>query len=325
MHNVSCHDARGEAARLVGRDSKVRVLEPSPPANGDPNWYADDPTAPDGETEIVTPIPGEGITWAELGDERPTVGAFAHDHWLDGHRRLGELTDTFIPTRKALHQIAFFAVAPKRFAVTGKLGLRFTHQGFGTPFFLIDDHDEQVRVERNLLVHQIGGDVRIEPVTTVAAACEFLGIEYRPQWFDGFHDPLEPVPPTENLHVEPDAAGSLGSWFGFGTHVLERARRIDPSTASRVQLWPEHFDPAIELGDVELGTRASYGASPGDASHPSPYLYVSPQADVGSSEPFWNAESFGGAVLGWDALLRGPDPYGAAVDFFRTGFRLLTS
>ena len=43
----------------------------------------------------------------------------------------------------------------------------------------------------------------------------------------------------------------------------------------RPQIWPEHFDLACELG-ADAGTRARYGASPGDAAIPQPYLYVGP-------------------------------------------------
>ena len=34
--------------------------------------------------------------------------------------------------------------------------------------------------------------------------------------------------------------------------------------------------PKVGLGDADAGTRANFGASPGDASIPEPYLYVGP-------------------------------------------------
>ena len=37
-----------------------------------------------------------------------------------------------------------------------------------------------------------------------------------------------------------------------------------------VQLWPEHFDLATTIDEV------NYGGSPGDDGHPLPYLYVGP-------------------------------------------------
>nr|MBA3432132.1 hypothetical protein [Actinomycetota bacterium] len=59
------------------------MLEPSPPRNTDPAWFADDPTDPSGaEAMLVTPIPGEGITWDQKASEHPELIAFAASHWL---------------------------------------------------------------------------------------------------------------------------------------------------------------------------------------------------------------------------------------------------
>jgi len=90
-----------------------------------------------------------------------------------------------------------------------------------------------------------------------------------------------------------------------------------------VQLWPEHFDIAVELGDAAAGARANFGASPGDAVHPEPYLYVAPwerariPRAASGPDPYWN-EDFG-ASLPYSAL-RGPaGPCDIALAFFRTG------
>jgi len=53
-------------------------------------------------------------------------------------------------------------------------------------------------------------------------------------------------------------------------------------------LWPEHFDVAIRVDDV------NYGVTPGDQHVPEPYAYVGP--DEVSDDPFWNA-SFGATLL----------------------------
>ncbi|MFZ0014315.1 MAG: hypothetical protein WAL25_09395, partial [Acidimicrobiia bacterium] len=90
-----------------------------------------------------------------------------------------------------------------------------------------------------------------------------------------------------------------------------------------VQLWPEHFDPATELGDSEKGQRASFGASPGDDAHPMPYVYVSPWGEVDRSERYWNDDAFGGSSLGYGELASSDDPVGMAVDFLLEGYRRL--
>ena len=74
-------------------------------------------------------------------------------------------------------------------------------------------------------------------------------------------------------------------------------------------LWPEHFDVAILLDNT------SYGASPGDASHPTPYAYVSSDDHDGSD--FWNAPF--GAIRGREQVGRVED----LVTFWRAGQALL--
>ncbi len=77
----------------------------------------------------------------------------------------------------------------------------------------------------------------------------------------------------------------------------------DPSLSpTPVQLWPEHFDLSIELGDQEAGRRATYGASPGDEEHPEPYLYVATW-NPPPEGPLWNATAFTGAELAYAELI----------------------
>jgi hypothetical protein len=88
------------------------------------------------------------------------------------------------------------------------------------------------------------------------------------------------------------------------------------ATPSVVQLWPEHFDAAadVAVGDVRL----NLGASPGDAGHPAPYLYVGPwTADRPGDAGDWNAPF--GAVLGHAELVAAGDPSALAAAFLRRG------
>lgn len=318
-------NASAEAAAAVGDQSLTAlVLEPSAPANLDPDFFADDPTDPSGLSgQVVSPYGDADLTWDTLIADRPDLADFAADRWLGSYRRLEPIPAGYTKTREALHQLAFFAMAPKRHSANGKIALRYTHHGFGTPFF---GDDEQVRVEDGVLVYQGGDTVRTADVTTVNAACEFLGIPYVVEWFPNLHDPLKPVNPDQRLSVDPGAASALGDWFGFSFSVLEDVRRtegaVDPS---RVQLWAEHFDPATELGSIDKEQRASFGASPGDGPNPEPYLYVAAWYGVDKSDPFWNAESFGGAQLNYADLLAADDQRATAIDFFRTANKKLSS
>lgn len=236
---------------------------------------------------------------------------------------LTDLPDGFVATRDALHQVAFFAVAPTRYLAEGRMGLKPTPGGFGTPEF----DGSVARVEGDTLVFERNDEVATQVVSTIREAARFFGHEYRVEWYADFHDPLDPMDPDRQLEVDDVAARALGQWFHFGFTILEdlRSRAGAQAEASEVQLWPEHFDPATELGNLEAGKRASYGASPGDGGHPLPYVYVAPWGDVDRSNPFWNDDSFGGASLSYADLIAADDPTEAAVSFLLQGYRILTS
>lgn len=236
---------------------------------------------------------------------------------------LGALPAGYVRTRQALHQIAFFAIAPSRYQATGRMGLEARPGGFGTPEF----EGRVARVEGDLLVLETEDTAATQSITTVRAAAEFFGVSYQVDWFDGFHDPLPPSDPDAPLAVDLDANLALGEWFAFGFEVLSGLRRLGPewADATDVQLWPEHFDPAIELGDPETGRRASFGASPGDAANPEPYIYVAPWSEIDRSHVYWNAHSFGGAKLDHAELAASDDPVGRALEFLVAGHRAIHS
>jgi hypothetical protein len=138
------------------------------------------------------------------------------------------------------------------------------------------------------------------------------------------YEPTTPCEPDAPLVIDPDAAARLGDWFGFGASVLEETRAAAPGgAAARVQLWPEHFDLSIDLGDEAAGQRGTFGASPGDEPHPLPYLYVTHWAAV-PDDPYWNESHFGGARLGYEQLVAADDPRRAALDFLAEGRARLT-
>ena len=105
---------------------------------------------------------------------------------------------------------------------------------------------------------------------------------------------------------------------GFATSVLEELRAgFDADGDSlRVQLWPEHFDLAVQLGSEDFGARATYGLSPGDELHPEPYLYVTPWAPQPGE--LWQATQFQGAELSYAGLIAARDQRAAALEFFGT-------
>jgi hypothetical protein len=314
---VTARHPRAEAQAVVGEGLEARVLEPSPPAVADPPWFADDPVqgaGPAGD-RVVAPVPvGAGRTWDEwLADHREPAG-WAAERWLGARRRLAAPPAGFGAARLALHRVAVCAVAPARRRVNGMFGLRFTAGGFGTPFF---GDDEQVRIDGDRIVRQAGGEARAAPLTTLTAAAA-LALDGPPDaaWAEGFDVPPLGDPDAE-LGIDPAAAGLLGDWYGFAWSVLEELR-AEPAAApaGRTQLWPEHFDAAVDLGP-EGPARATYGASPGDAAVDEPYLYVLPSEPAAAAGDLWNATSFAGAILPLSAFVGAADQGGAALEFMR--------
>lgn len=124
----------------------------------------------------------------------------------------------------------------------------------------------------------------------------------------------------EPLAVDEASALALGAWFDLGWRVLDR---VLPAGASRLQLWPEHFDAGC---DVAVGAgphdRCNLGASPGDGPDGEPYLYVGPWGpDRPGDAAFWDAPF--GATLRYEELRAAPDPVTAGEAFLRRGLSLL--
>jgi hypothetical protein len=276
---------RAEAEDKLGGDYEARVLEPSPPAVGPPG-YTDDPVKP-GEVpegrQLVSPVHNRGDhTWDEIAAEDPDIAPWCADRWLGAWRRLEPLPPSFAETRVALHKVAEGVVALERLP-PNEIALRYTRGGFGTPFFVKDGADCQVRVEHGELVRQTGSEERREPLPGVEIA----------------------------------AATALGDFYGLACSALEQLRADEGDGGpSLVQLWPEHFDIAVDLGSESDGQRATYGASPGDKDHPEPYLYVLPWKE-GISGTLWNATGFEGAELGYPELIAAADQRRAALEFMR--------
>lgn len=320
-------DARREAVERVGGRYDARVLEPSPPAVTTGDALADDPVAADeratGAPLLVPFSPGttDAATWAELaaGDDR--LSGWCAARWLAAWPPLPAAPPALPATRRALHAVAERVVSPARHAVNGKIGLRYTRGGFGTPFFPTHDRrDRQLRVDHGRLVIQTGDQEVTYAGTTLGELARAAGVP--DDATTGVYEPSTTIGPTAALDIDPDAAAFLGTWFGFAASVLEqlRAEAAPPDRPSRVQLWPEHFDLAVEIGPD--ATRGTFGCSPGDDAHPEPYVYVTHWNDV-APDRFWNDAGGSYASRSLSALRAEPDHREAALAFCRDGRRLL--
>ncbi len=199
-------------------------------------------------------------------------------------------------------------VAPAR-KPDNEIALQATPGGFGTPPFEWQGEECQVRVDGAELVVRRGEEEKRERLSTLAAGAELIG-----------HDLLSGGAPTDSaqLEIDPAAAEQLGRWYALADAVLEQLRSDwsgdDPSEAN---LWPEHFDLAIEAGSEKDGNRANYGFSPGDAEHDEPYLYVGPWTGTATGE-LWQAKGFAGAELDFSVIADSVDQLALALDFCRT-------
>lgn len=238
-------------------------------------------------------------------------------------RAVAPLPPAFATTRAAMHQLAFFALSPARYSATGRMGLRPLPGGFGTPPWDTPEGPRRARMDRDQLVLEVGDNVQSIVPATLADAIELLGIEYVERWFN-FGDQLAPIGLAASLAMDGEAAESLGHWFAFTNTVLgELSPASGAVDVSEVQLWPEHFDVALEMGSDAAGQRASYGGSPGDHAHPEPYLYVAAWGEIDRAEPYWNDTAFNGASLSHAELLMADDPVALAVEFLQRGQSVL--
>lgn len=244
--------------------------------------------------------------------------------------RLTDLPAHFTETRDTMRRVAVHVVARARQQSTGRFGLRVTSGGFGTPSF--GDSVERIRTSRGLLIRESAGvgsastvAARIDGATLAelaALADVDLGSE-----LDVGHDTPDLGDVEARLVVDERSARALSAWFTVVAEALDAVAARRPATSpSAVQLWPEHFDVAMDaaFGDPDdTSRRVNLGGSPGDGFHGEPYLYVGPWTDERPGDPaFWNAPF--GAVLGYSELAAADDPVDAATVFFLDGLDRLT-
>lgn len=108
--------------------------------------------------------------------------------------------------------------------------------------------------------------------------------------------PEHPVARGAAFDADPESCQTLGGLYGIAASLLREF------AASPVLCWPHHFDIAMLIA-VRDGMTIGAGLSPGDASDPEPYWYVTPYPypSVSGLPPLtrgsWHTEGWVGAVL----------------------------
>jgi hypothetical protein len=182
-----------------------------------------------------------------------------------GHTDSGSASATLIAARQQLHGIAECLLAGPEYRATGEIALRIVRGGFGTTA------GPEIRLDGLELVH---GDRSVPVEGTFGDLADRLGVEFGAPadlYSEGSGAQSDDV-----VDLDPEATRLILDWFALSDAAL---RALDPD--QQPILWPEHFDVAILLDN------RSYGSSPGDDFHSTPYAYIS-ERDHGDN-PFWNA------------------------------------
>jgi hypothetical protein len=184
--------------------------------------------------------------------------------------------DELAATRRSLHGVAELVLAGPQYRATGRLRLGVVAGGFATttlsPRLLVDG--SRVAGAEGVTAVVIGGR------TPRAIGAELGVAAGRPE---GLYAVGSGVGPDETLPVDAGQAGVIMGALALGHDALTAFAAGEPPV-----LWPEHFDVAIRVHDM------NFGVSPGDGFIDEPYAYVgvtSPPA----GDRFWNAP-FGAAV-----------------------------
>jgi hypothetical protein len=192
-------------------------------------------------------------------------------------------------TRQTLHGVAELVLAGPQYDQSGTIRLRVTPRGFGT----VTTPD--LRVEELMVVGPAAGT----PLTgTFSSLARAAGVEARP--LRDVYDAGPAVGPEDPVVIDADAVHVIVDALVRGDAAL-RSFASDHEPV----LWPEHFDLAITVAEV------NYGVSPGDAHLPEPYAYVGPWEPREGA--FWNAP------FGATRALTELSEVESLVDFFHTG------
>ena len=176
--------------------------------------------------------------------------------------------------RRSLHGVAELVLAGPQYRATGKLRLQVVPGGFATVA------GPGLRVDGLVVAGAEGVTAAIDGETPRALGAKLGVTAGRPE---GAYDGGSGVDPDETLVLDPGQAGVI-----TGALVLGHDALVAFAPGESPVLWPEHFDVAIRVQDV------NYGVSPGDGFLDEPYAYVGISAPP-AGDGFWNAP-FGAAV-----------------------------
>ncbi len=210
------------------------------------------------------------------------------------------MTNEVSAARTGLHAVAEHLLAGPQYRTSGTIRLAVTEDGFSTVRSPADGVDALL-VRADGVLRRPGG--LLVPLTgSFAALASALGVQ--PGAPSGVYPASTPEPPEELVLPRAGVDVVLQALI-VGDQAL-RSLTAQSHPGLEPVLWPEHFDVALTLDEV------NFGVSPGDAEHPLPYAYVGPWSPPARGG-FWNEPFGAGRAL---ADLGG---VAEVVDYFREG------
>jgi hypothetical protein len=183
--------------------------------------------------------------------------------------------DELAATRRSLHALAELVLAGPQYRAAGRIRLDVVPGGFASTVL-----NPRLAVSGDRVTSAAGATAAIGGQTARALGAGLGVTAGRPE---GVYDGGSGVGLDETLVLDAAQAGVITGALATGRDALAA---FEPGETP--VLWPEHFDLAIRVGDV------NFGVSPGDSFIDEPYAYVGVSAPP-AGDAFWNAP-FGAAV-----------------------------
>lgn len=200
--------------------------------------------------------------------------------------------DLYVATRRQLRGVAESLIAGPQYRAAGTIRLAVRPAGFtGTAL--------TVEVQGSDLVWPEGRAALSGPLSALADA---TGLQSGPP--DGVYEITDALAGDAVLNIDAAAADEMYRGLYAGGQAL-----VTFAPDQHPVLWPEHFDVAVTVDEV------NYGVSAGDSFYERPYAYVGPRSP--RTGEFWNAPF--GAVLTLDPDTSEVDLADGIADFFGRG------
>lgn len=183
--------------------------------------------------------------------------------------------DDLAAARRSLHGVAELVLAGPQYRAAGRIRLGVVPGGFATTALT-----PRLTADGSRVAGADGASAEISGATPRALGAALGVTAGRP---DGVYDGGSGVDLDETLALDPAPAGVIVRALVTGQEALAAL-----APGETPVLWPEHFDVAIRVGEV------NFGISPGDGFIGEPYAYVG-VASPPAGDAFWNAP-FGAAV-----------------------------